>query len=382
VIQKEFDIREGSIRELYAILEETKPNNIFLVTGKKSYTSCGAKDFLKPLLTKYDITTFSDFELNPKIEDVKKGIELYNESDCDLVIAVGGGSVMDVAKSINILAAQELSPEGYVTKKNNIISKGKPLVAIPTTSGTGSEATHFSVIYIDKVKHSLAHPFMLPDYAIVDPKLTTNVPKYITACTGFDALSQAIESFWSVNSTSESRAYSKSAMKLLVENLKEAVLSPSTHSRTNVAKSSNLAGKAINIAKTTAAHAVSYPITSYFGVPHGHAVALTLPSMLEYNASVSEKDCQDKRGLEFVKARMDELVNILGAKNPKDASSTISLLMKDVGLENRLRAVGIKTQEDKDLIVKHGFNPERVKNNPRVLSKEKLKRILDSLDYS
>lgn len=368
----------GSINSLGRILGIERPNKVFLVTGKESYSSSGAEAAIQPILFSYNITRFSDFAVNPKMEDIKRGISLYKDLNPDLVIAIGGGSVIDVAKAITVLAAQTAEPETYI-HKNLIMTKGKPLVAIPTTSGSGSEATSFAVVYINKKKYSLAHEFILPNYVIIDPQFSKSISAYLAACAGMDAFSQAIESYWSVNSTEESDKYSKEAIKLLVNHLKRAVLSPSLESRTVVAKASNLAGKAINIARSTACHAISYPITSYFNVPHGHAVALTIPSMIFFNSNITKQDCQDKRGVDYVISKMHDLIEMLNMRTPEEAAENFASLMKELKLNTKLSKLGITTEEDIDLIIKNGFNPDRIKNNPRVLSEDELRKMLNRL---
>ncbi len=313
------------------------------------------------------------------MKDIEKGIEIFKENKCDFVVAVGGGSVMDVAKSINVLVANDGKPKDYVNKKINIENKGNTLIAIPTTSGSGSEATKFAVIYVDKTKYSLDHEFILPYYAIVDPQFTMNLPKSITASTGMDALCQAIESYWCINSTDESKNYAREAIKLVMKHLILAVNNPSEESREAMSKAAHLAGKAINISKTTACHAISYPITSYFNVPHGHAVALTLGQMLIFNSQVSENDILDKRGVGYVKNIINEIVNMLDTGSIEEASKRITSFMQDIRLSTKLSELGINTQEDVDIIVKNGFNPNRVKNNPRKLTEEALRVILDNI---
>ena len=377
-MQQEY-VGVNSVQNLEGVLSRHNPNSIFLVTGGASYELSGAKSAVEPLLSGFRITRFSDFEVNPKLTDIERGIDIFREADCDLVIAIGGGSVMDVAKSINVLAANDGKPEDYINKKATIENRGKVLVGIPTTSGSGSEATKFAVIYIDKTKYSLEHELVLPDYAIVDPQLTVSLPKGITASTGMDALSQAVESYWCVNSNDESKDYAREAIKLVMGNLSDAVNNPSEVSREAMARAAHLAGKAINISKTTASHAISYPITSYFSIPHGHAVALTVGQMLVYNSGVSEQDVLDQRGVEYVKNIIDEITALLGAEDPQEASKIIADLMDEIGLATKLREVGIKAQEDIDIIVRNGFNPDRVKNNPRELTEEALRVILEGI---
>lgn len=378
MLQTEF-IGKGSITHLKKILNNFHPKNIFLVTGKASYGKSGAKSVLNGILNNYNAVHFFDFYANPKIEDVEKGLKIFRENNCDFVIAVGGGSVIDTAKLVNIFAANPEEPVDYIENRKHIENKGAPLAAIPTTSGSGSEVTQFAVVNIGKKKCALTHEFIIPDYAIIDSNFTMSLPKYQSACTGMDALGQAVESYWCVNSTEESKKYAAEAIKLVMDNLTEAVNTSSEESREAMAKAAYLAGRAINISKTTACHAISYPITSYFNVPHGHAVALTLALMLAYNSQVTEEDLLDKRGIEYVKNTIKEIVNTIGAETVEDASEKITNLMNEISLGTRLSEVGIKTNDDIKIIIKEGFNPDRVKNNPRKLTKEALRKILEDI---
>ena len=214
--QQEF-VGLNSIHNLKEILSSHSPKNIFLVTGKASYEKCGARAIFDSILKNYSITRFYDFGANPKLNDIEKGIKMFKENNCGFVIAAGGGSVMDASKSINILSNNDNEPIEYIKNPKKIKNKGKTLIAIPTTSGSGSEATHFAVVYIDKTKYSLVHEFMLPDYSIVDYQFTLSLPKSVTASSGMDALCQGIESYWCIYSTDESKHYAKEAIKLARE---------------------------------------------------------------------------------------------------------------------------------------------------------------------
>jgi len=368
----------GVYKELSRILKKHSPRSLFLVTGKKSFTLSGAEKLLWGIINKYNHIRFYNFENNPKLEDIKKGIDLFNESKCDFIIGVGGGSAMDMAKAISILAKQKTNIRESI--KNGIFLENRkiPSVMIPTTAGTGSESTHFSAVYIGKTKYSVAHNSIIPEYAILDPSFTEKLPAYVTACTGMDALCQAIESFWSVNSTDESRMYSKKAIEIIMPNIIKAVNNPDRISRENMLKGSNLSGKAIDIAETTAAHAVSYPITSYFNVPHGHAVALTLPHFIEFNYDIDSKTLQDKRGIKFFKAKFNELLDIIKVKTPSEAREKFLYIMKKIKLEANLSKLGIDN-DGIEIIIKNGLNSQRMKNNPRVVSKGDLRKLLKSL---
>ena len=205
--QKEF-FGKDSIYKLKDILNKHEPKIIFLVTGKGSYEKSGAKAKLDKILKGYKTVHFTDFHPNPKLEEIEKGLDIFKKNKCDFIIAVGGGSPIDAAKAVNILGANSGDILDFINKKKKIEHKGKILVAIPTTSGSGSEATHFIVFYRGKAKCSLGHKeFTLPDYAIIDPVLTESLPKYQTACTGMDALGQAIESYWCIDSTEDFKKF-------------------------------------------------------------------------------------------------------------------------------------------------------------------------------
>ena len=377
--QKEY-IGLNSIKSLKSILEEFSAKKIFLVTGKTSYIKSGAKELLGAFLAYYDVQRFWDFDQNPKAKDINQGIEVFSRDDYDIVIAVGGGSVIDMAKLINFSVANNLNLQEHLESPQRNFRKPKPLIAIPTTSGSGSEATQFAVFYLDKTKYSLSDKYILPDVAIVDPYLTTSMPKYTTATTAMDALSQAVESYWSINSNDESKKFARDAIELIKSNLITAVNKPNISSRLAMAKAANLAGKAINITKTTASHSISYPLTSYFGILHGHAVALTLPAMLEYNAGVNENDVLDPRGHKYVQENINEITHLWGQNNAAGTKQAISDLMQKAGLETKLSRLGINSQQDIETIINNSFNSSRIDNNPRKVTKKTLRQLLQQIN--
>jgi len=368
----------GSYQKLTEILNDYSPKKIFLVTGKKSFSSSTAEKLIGEILTRFNYDRFSEFENNVKHKDLKRGIKIFLSGRFDFILAVGGGSVIDMAKAISILATQENKPEEYIRGTDKASARQISTIIIPTTAGTGSESTRFSVVYIDKVKYSLAHDSLLPDYAILDPTFTLELPPYITACAAFDALSQAIESFWSTQSNEKSLALSKKAIGLAVDNIVKVVTNPDKDSREKMLQASNLAGQAINIAYTTAAHAVSYPFTSFFNIPHGHAVALTLPRFLELNFNVNGGNLQDRRGIGFVKDRINELIELLGQSGIDGTVEYLEKLIDVIGLKRKLSDLGI-TEKDFDSIIAGGFNPLRMKNNPVAVTRENLREILNKM---
>jgi alcohol dehydrogenase class IV len=365
----------GSYRKLKKILKKYSPRKIFVVTGKKSFTSSKTGNLLMVDVAKYKYIRFFDFESNPQLKDIERGVGLFQREKCDFVLAIGGGSTIDMAKAITIFNSQQGSLEALITSRAALQKRKTRLIVIPTTAGTGSEATHFAVIYINKVKYSLAHKSLLPDVAILDPIFSLSMPAYLAACTGMDVLCQGIESLWSIKSTPQSRAFSKKAISLAMANIIKSVSVSDRKSRKAMLYASNYAGQAINIALTTASHAVSYPITSYFHIPHGHAVALTLPSFIEFNNNVSLKNLSDKRGVKFVKNRLAELYRIMKVANASEAKEKVIEVMDKIKLKYHLTELGINNQ-DVEIIIKNGFDPQRVKNNPRLVTPNDLRKIL------
>ena len=238
-------------------------------------------EFLKDKFSKYK--TFSDFKPNPVYEDALKGVEAFK--GCDCIVSIGGGSAIDVAKAIKYFTC--------LNEKGEFIYKNIKHYAVPTTAGTGSESTRYAVIYKDGVKQSLTHDAIYPDVAVLVPSLLETLPLYPKKCTLLDALCHSIESIWSINATEQSVKYAQEAIELIKENYKE-YLNGNNVIISSIQKAANLAGKAINISQTTAAHALSYKITSLYKIPHGYAVALTLPilwkNLIDHNICLENEN--------------------------------------------------------------------------------------------
>ncbi len=370
-------VEPGCVEEVKGILDGLNVASVFLVVDREAYEASATREVLEPQLASYDVVVFDNFVANPKYQDVTRGVELFWENPCDVVMAVGGGSAIDMGKLIGFSAAQPAAPVVVMTNLAQIRYRPKPFIAIPTTAGTGSEATHFAVVYVDGRKYSVAHEWILPSYAFVDPELMANLPPSITAHTGLDALCQAMESVWSVNSTDVSLSYAREALDLVCNHLVNAVNAPTPGARWAMCRAAHLAGKAINIGKTTAPHALSYVMTSQFGVPHGLAVALTLGAMMVYNDGVEDEDVCDERGVGFVRTRIRELCEILGVDDAEGARVWLDDLMGQTGCPTRLSEVGM-TVGDVEGIVEN-VNVERLANNPRRLTPEGIRNILQGL---
>ena len=336
---------------------------------------------LKRQLKNYKVYISSRTMENPRPNNVAKAITPIKDKEIDLILAIGGGSVIDTAKAISILLTNQASLPSLLFSDKRITTKPVPLIAVPTTSGTGSEATRYAAFYYYKKgelgKKSLNHNYLLPAYVILDPDLLLTLDKHRTAVSGLDALAQAIESWWSVKSTKQSRNYSRQSLNLILKYLPKSLADlTNVKLREQMLKASNLSGRAINISQTTICHSVSYPLTNYFKVPHGLGAALTLPGFLEFNANIKKDDCLDPRGVSFVKNIIKEIYRELGTTKPREAPKKLRKFIRSTGLGVTLSANGV---DNLPLIIKFGFSPERAKNNPRKVSEADLRKILTKI---
>ena len=364
----------NTINHLRGILKQIGARNLLLVTERKVFELCGAKEALESVLEPYNTREFTGISEPPDYASLIHGIEVFREFRPDVVLAVGGGSVIDTAKLVNYFSVQEHPPTDYIMENRIIVPGSPPLIAIPTTSGTGSESTRFAVLYIERIKYSIDDYAILPNFCIVDPSFSFSMPKRVAASSGMDALCQAIESYWSVNSSEESKSYARDALALAVKNIEYAVNSKERSSVEAMSLAAHLAGKAINISRTTAPHALSYAMTSLFGVPHGEAVSLTIGEVLVANSIVGDCDVSDSRGSVYVRETISEIVRLLGCSSPEHARDKLNEISAVLGLRTNLSQCGI-TNEDIALLSKC-VNLERLGNNPRKLDKAIIEGIL------
>ena len=243
---------------------------------------------------------------------------------------------------------------------------GIPLIAVPTTAGSGSEATHFAVVNIGYDKYSLASQLLLPDIAVLDGNLIDTCSPYQKACNGLDALAQSIESAWAAGSTEQSRGYAFEAVELCVKNLKSVVGGGGDTNPLTLQGMSNAAyraGNAINISKTTAAHAWSYGITNHHGIPHGHAVWLTLPKIFKIHATADTEQVSDARGLKHLQEIMHKLMKSLNIEVAEQADTILENFMISLGVPHNFTMIGADTAEQRAFLAKQA-NMERMSNNP------------------
>ena len=315
--------------------------------------------------------SFDDFTPNPLYEAVSKGVDFFNAEACDTILAVGGGSSMDVAKCIKLYSKMS---KDKLFLEQEYKDTGVKLVAIPTTAGTGSESTRYAVIYYDGKKQSVTHDSIIPDVAILEPKVLKTLPLYQKKCTMMDALCQGIESWWSVNSTDESKEYSRKAVSDIMKWWRQYIFEKTDEAAYHIMEAANYAGRAICITQTTAAHAFSYKITSMYNLPHGHAVAVCLPEIWEYMIGNMDK-CIDNRGEGYLGSIFQEIAGALGASSPEEAVRTFRSMMEEMQMQQP-----VSENREADLeVLTTSVNPIRLRNNPVELKTETIHKLYDTI---
>ena len=340
--------REIEIFDDYSVLDSVFAgiDRILLVCGR-SFSSLKIAGYVDSLVDRGVIVTkFSDFSPNPDYSSVKKAVKAFKESGSQMIVAVGGGSAIDVAKCVKLYAYMDETKE-YI--EQTIVPNSIPFVAVPTTAGTGSEATKYAVIYYNGNKESITDDSCIPSVAVLDPSTLKTLPEYQKKATMLDALAHAIESFWSIYSTDESKDYSRRANALMLS-------------------AANIAGKAINITRTTAGHAMCYKLTGLYGIAHGHAAGLCVSALLPYMIAHTG-DAVDKRGKEYLDNMFLELAHVLRC------NSTDELCKKVEGIIERLDFEPIKFREEDFDILKNSVNSTRLKNHPIRLDVDTIEKI-------
>ena len=319
------------------------------------------------------IIRFSEFSPNPVYESVVEGVRVFRQENCDSIIAVGGGSAMDVAKCVKLYSNMIGDGKNGEFLQQQITPNEIPFLAMPTTSGTGSEATRYAVIYFDGKKQSISDYSCIPGTVLMDASMLKTLPEYQKKATMMDALCHAIESFWSVNSTDESKGYSRAAIQSVIQHM-DGYLSNTDAGNAGMLLAANTAGKAINITQTTAGHAMCYKITSLFGCAHGHAAALCDRVLFPWMMENTDKYI-DPRGKEYLKRTLYEIGQAMGCDDAEAGAKKLGEIFNRLSLEV---PTATKSQFDE---LKTSVNPVRLKNHPIALDIETIdmlyRRILN-----
>ncbi|MFH1453398.1 MAG: iron-containing alcohol dehydrogenase [Armatimonadota bacterium] len=338
---------------------------VMIITGKTSAEKYGHLDILLSALKGRKVKLYNRVDSNPDIALFNEAAKEVRKYKPDVIIGLGGGSVLDVGKAAALLATNNLSIEKCLKDRSKIRSLPVPFIAVPTTSGTGSELTPWSTVwdYKKKKKMSLEHPFMYAEAAVVDPYLTMTMPSDITASTGLDALSHAVEALFSPNLSPVSAYYALLSIELITNNFNRVLDKRSDRTaRYDMSMASLFAGLAFSNTKTGASHALSYSLTMNYNIPHGVASALTLPALVKLNYGADKQ----------IAGHIFKSMNV---KTASQAAEKIRKFIKKGGFSYRLRDYGVTEKGIKELI-KDALSTDRIKNNVKRLTKSDINKIL------
>ena len=323
-----------------------------------------------------NIEFVTDVPPEPEEAQIREIFDKISDCKCDSIVSIGGGSVLDAAK---ILAVMYRNTNYYddLTNKETIINPGVKLYCVPTSSGTGSEATPNSIILIPEknLKVGVVHDHFMPDTVILDPKLTKSLPKAVTAATGLDAFCHCIETFISRKSNPFTELYAIKGLELISQNLRKAYDDGNDlEARANMQLAAFYGGVAISTSSTVAVHALSYPLGGTYRIPHGVSNAILLPYVMEFNADAI---------LEKVPAITNAMgIDIHGMSETEAADKLIEEIFKlveYVGIPNNLREFGI-TKEDIDSLTEAASKVTRLLDpNPKKMSLDDIKSIYKEL---
>ena len=352
-------------------------SKVLVVLGRSAMRKSGALDRLTHLLIENNLeyTIYDNIPSDPTVEIVDTGTSLARKENCNLVIALGGGSVLDTGKAISAMVTNEGSVADYQEiegKGRKFKTKPIPFIAIPTTSGTGSEATKNAVITNTEfsLKKSIRDPMLIPEVALVDPELTLSLPPYITAVCGGDALTQCIESYLGKKSQEITDALALHAIGLIGKSLVKAVKDgKNLEARKNMAMAALLSGLCLSNSGLGAAHALSHPLGVYYKIPHGLSCAVLLPYVMEYNLPVVTK-----RLVKITQSLGEDISLLSETESAHRAVEKIKEILSQAGIKSNLSEWGIKKEDFSQLI--KGAKGGSLNNNPRDTSDEDLIELL------
>jgi alcohol dehydrogenase len=352
---------------LDSLADHVHSRNVALVTSP-GFRRRGQVAVVEQALGERLLAIIDNVKPNPDVIDIQAQAELLRPLAPDTLVALGGGSTIDTAKALARLLSQ---PDG--TSLATLLREGPttpgaralPVVAIPTTSGTGAEVTPFGTVwdYEQKEKHSITGEDLFPRLAILDPDLTLQLPEGVTIASGLDSISHALESAWNRNATPVTLGLVTRSLQLSMQALPAIKNNPQDiEARARMMQASTLAGLAISQSRTALAHAISYPLTANFHLPHGLACSFTLPALLEFNSNSDD-------------GRLADLARSLGFANTGEFARGLSRLFRQLGVGDYLSAY-LPDRQSIMALSSQMFAPGRAENNLRHGSEEDVRMIV------
>ncbi len=338
-----------------------------VVTGTGSAKKSGLLDRMLNNLHRYGISTamFDKVKQNPLTDTVYEGTALAKENGCDVIVGVGGGSIMDAAKAIAFCCINDGNISDYIFGKR--VGKGAlPIVLLPTTCGTGSEGNQIAVLTdpATKDKKALYTPYIFPKASVIDPEVMTTIPKQVLSAVGFDAFTHSLEAYTSKKSNPLTDAQALLGMKLMAENLPKLIRGDNDiKAWENVTIAATLGGMVIGAAGVSAAHGMEHPASGLKDIVHGRGLAALTPPIVQRLAPALPE-------------KFSEVSRLLGGKNEKDCADMIRLFLKKIDLEVKLGDLGI-TAGDIDWLTENCMKISigNLRNAPVTFSKEQVAEI-------
>ena len=369
---------EDAINALY----DVKDVNAVLITDKFMVDSGMADMILKKLSNCKSVSVFCEVIPDPPMDLIERGIAFLDDKDCDVVVALGGGSSIDAAKAIVYMARKiELAQDPESTKRMK-------LIALPTTSGTGSEVTQFAVVTDSKtgVKIPLIDESLMPDIAILDPELVKSAPPFITADTGMDVITHALEAYVSETASDCSDCLAEKALELAFEYLPRAYRNGyDIKARDKMHRASCLAGMAFSLVNLGLNHGIAHALGAIFHIPHGRANALVLPYVIAFNADVAREGAKHSNDSAKKYQKVARIVG-LPASTPKVGVSNliaeINRLLKYMDRPMCITDCGVTLEEfeaNRQEIIRRALADACTVANPRKVAAEDISKILDNI---
>jgi len=348
----------GSLSHLQEEVERFNAKKILVVTDPFLVELGLTNQVIAPLKEAgYEIEIYSDVVPEPPLAIGEKLVAHTRQNQFDLVIGVGGGSALDLSKLAGVLASHEGKVEDYLnlTGTKKVIKKGLPTILIPTTSGTGSEVTNISVLSLESTKDVVTHDFLVADVAIVDPALTISLPPKVTAATGVDALTHAVEAYISKNASPVSDALALQAIRLISNSIRTAVSNgEDKQARTDMSYGSYLAGLAFFNAGVAGVHALAYPLGGQYHIAHGDSNAVLLPYVMGYIRQSCEKRMKD-----IYDAMGYSSANISQEEASYRCVAELKRLVEDVNIPSTLKGFNI-VEEALENLAKDAIEQKRI----------------------
>lgn len=365
-----------SLDNIHVIVEENKAKNMLIFIDGAVKELPLLQNIFKDLDSKI-VKIIDNVQPEPTIESVEEIFNVVKNENVDLICAIGGGSVMDMSKIIAAGLNNPAFAESKFTNTELIQFNSVTTIMIPTTAGTGAEATPNAIfLFTDKeLKIGLVSNKMVASYVILEPRLTLGLPKHLTAYTGIDALCHAVESYISTMANPVSKVFSLKAAQLLVNNIEKAYEDGmNIEFRENMLLGSFFAGMCLFSSTTVAVHALSYPLGGKYHIPHGVSNAILLPSILEVNLSECKKEY-----IELANVILPEDIIHSALDVPSAFVAYITDLCRKLQIPEKLTSFGVK-EEDVDFLTDNAMEVKRLLDrNPKKLTKEEIKMIYRKL---